>query len=334
MSLARGSAYDATFDPERAFFTEALWQAAPLEVLVNSRVSLGSAALSAWGRLSQGADVKATIAPATVTRAEAIEWPVTYADWAALQGALQQRFSGALTGGTGEGGPVLLAPAAHARASFDELLQEHTWPVADSAGRWIGLTLSRAEADEMTAARLTRLSRIGDVALILALPRPGPRLIQLVPAAVIAATPSVPKPKLHNLQFRGTGLEQPSASMQAAWIAGLFKKRYGAMPVEAEFFSSAKARATRRILLSLADELLGVAEIGGRPLDEARQRALVAASGRLDSFGLAIVSDAVRVVTADARPAPAALLRAVHLVHRALAMTRALRWLALRAQPR
>lgn len=334
-TLARTSANDPSFDPEVAFHRDLLWGMAPLSTLARGRVTLASARLSRQGRLSLAGDTTAMVAAAASPVEEARGWPVTFGDWSQLEKILQKRFSARLSTQP-ETGPLLLAPTFHAKARFDEVAQEHTWPVADAQGRWIGLTLrhgtsqgaSSAYVDEMTGARMIRLSAIGDVCLVLALPQIEAERVALRPVSVIAATPSEPRLKLHELRLQGKGLELPSPDMRAAFMAQLEKRRYGAVPLDLTCGRVPSATATRVVLVALADELLAVAEVGGRLLDEQRQRRIGALGNHLGRYGLIELGRAASAIGERVEPPAAMVLRAVHLVDRALALTRSLEWLS------
>jgi hypothetical protein len=331
-SLARGSANDPSFDPEVAFHRDLLWGAAPLSRLARGRVTLTAAQLSPQGRLSLAGETTATVMAVTPPGDEARGWPVTFGDWAALEKTLQARFSARLSIPP-ESGPLLIAPTFHAKATFDEVAQEHRWPVADEQGRWMALTLrhdtsqSDADVDMLAGARMARLSTIGDVCIVLVLPRIESERLVLQPVSVIAATPSEPRLKLHELRLFSTGLELPSRDMRLAYLAQLQKRRHGAVPLDLSCGHMPSVTATRATLMALTDELLAVAEVGGRLLDEQRRRKIETLGHRLGQYGLAQLGHTTSAVAAVTEPPASVLLRAVHLVNRAMALTRSLEWL-------
>jgi hypothetical protein len=326
VSLARAGAADPGFDPETAFCRDLVWSTAPLAALVRSRVTLSAAQLSPQGRLSLAGSTSATVTPAPPPGEAARTWPVTFSDWAALERWLQTRYAVRLRGAPAVD-PILLAPQAHATATFDELAQEHIWPVADAQGRWLGLVMPHTESDEMAAARMTRLSSIADVCLALATPRlDGERLI-LVPICVVAATPSEPRLKSYDLRLAATGLERPSRDMRAAFIAGLYKRRHGAIPLDTTFVHGAPTTVTRATLVVLADELVAIAELGGQSLDEIRRQKLQGLGERLGQLGLAELGQATTDMAVAGPLSCGAYLALVHLVDRAMARTRQLPWL-------
>ena len=115
--------------------------------------------------------------------------------------------------------------------------------------------------------------------------------------------------------------------MKADWLARCAKSANDALPVDAAFVRSMAVTPTRRTLLLLADDLLAIAELGDRPLAEAMARRLRATAAGLERSGLSVVAHEAACLTRDKVPSPKCVLRATHIVDRALAMTRPLPWL-------
>jgi hypothetical protein len=327
-SLARSSERDASFDPAQAYASDLLWHAAPLHQLIRSQVHLAGGGISLDGRISLGAGAHASIEPWLPARETCLDWPVTFTDWGALQGALQARFDERLA--SPYAGPVivLLAPTLHAKMTFDAVVQEHAWGVADASGRWIGPTLLHDEGQAMIAARLQRISELGDVHLVLAEARLARSGFVLQPIAVVARMPSVGRAGLLNLDLETGGTELPSPAMRADWLSLLARKPECAPPVLARLAPVANRGATSRLLAECAEALLAIAELGavcGGPEQSAR---LAGLAHRLESAGLLPLADAVASV-ADVGPdgAAAALLRAVQVLDRMHAHVRTLAWL-------
>ena len=327
-SLARSSDRDASFDPAQAYASDRLWHAAPLHQLIRSKMHLAGGGISPDGRISLGAGAHASIEPWLPVRETCLDWPVTFTGWGALQSALQVRFDERLASPYAGPLTVLLAPALHAKTTFDAIAQEHTWGLADATGCWIGLTLPHDEAQAMIAARLQRISELGDVHLVLAeahLARSG---FALQPIAVVARMPSGGKIALLNLNLETGGTELPSSAMRADWLTLLARKPDGAPPVLARLAPVANLGATSRLLAECADALLAVAELGtvcGGPEQSAR---LASLAQRLEGAGLLPLADAMATVAGVGRDgAPAAVLRAVHVLDRTHAHVRPLAWL-------
>jgi hypothetical protein len=327
-SLARSSERDPSFDPAQAYASDRLWYAAPLRELIRSKVLLTGGGISPDGRISLGAAAHANVAPWLPVCETCLEWPVTFTDWVALQSAMRARFDERLT--SPYAGPVIviLAPALHTKMTFDAITQEHTWGLADAAGRWIGITRPHDEAQAMIAARLQRISELGDVQLVLVEVHVVRSGFALQPIAVVARMPSIGKTRLLNLDLEAGGTELPSAAMRADWLSLLARKPEGAPPVLARLAPAADRRITSRLLAECAEALLAIAELGtlrGGPEQRARLSGL---AQRLEGAGLLPSADAMAGV-ADAGPedSATALLRAVHILDRTRTFVRQLAWL-------
>jgi hypothetical protein len=327
-SLARSSERDASFDPAQAYASDRLWHAAPLRELIRSKAHLIGGGVSADGRISLGAAAHASAAPWLPVRQTCLEWPVTFTDWIALQGIMQSRFDERLASPYAGSEIVILAPALHARMTFDPIAQEHVWGLADAAGRWIGITLPHDEAQAMIAARLQRISELGDVHLVLVEVHVARSGFVLRAIAVVARMPSVGKIGLLNLDLETGGTELPSAAMRADWLGLLARKPEGAPPVLARLAPAADRGATSRLLAECAETLLAIAELGtlrGGPEQRARLSGL---AQRLEGAGLLPPADAIAgVANAGPGDSAAALLRAVHVLDRTRTFVRQLAWL-------
>jgi hypothetical protein len=180
----------------------------------------------------------------------------------------------------------------------------------------------------MIAARLQRISELGDVHLVLAEVSVARSGFALTPVAVVARMPSVGKIRLLNLDLETGGTELPSAAMQADWLGLLARKPEGAPPVLARLAPAAGRGATSELLAECAEALLAIAEPGtlrGGPEQRAR---LSGVAQRLEGAGLLPPADAM-AGAADAGPGDcaAALLRAVYVLDRTRTFVRQLLWL-------
>jgi hypothetical protein len=244
-----------------------------------------------------------------------------------LQQTLQARFDPGLA--TAAAGPitVVLAPALHAKVAFDAIAQAYTWAVSDAVGRWIGLSLAHEEGRALTAARLQRISELGDVVLVLANAHLDRTRFALEPVAVVGRMPSGGKAELLNLDLESRGTELPSSAMRADWLDLLARTAEGAPPVLARLERAGDAGATAKLLAQCADTLLSFAELGTLPWQ--RQSAeLAGLAQRLEAAGLLPLADAVAAAHgARSEAAAAALLRAVNILDRTCAHARRLAWL-------
>ena len=188
----------------------------------------------------------------------------------------------------------------------------------------------------MIAARLQRISELGDVHLVLA----GARLTRsgfaLQPIAVVASMPSIGKASLLNLDLETGGTELPSPAMRMDWLSLLARKPEGAPPVLARLAPTVDRSATSRLLAECAEALLAIAELGTLRYGMEQNAQLAALARQLEGAGLLPLADGMWGV-ADARSdartdagsngGAAALLRAVQILDRTQAHARPLAWL-------
>lgn len=327
-SMARSSERDASFDPAQAYASDRLWHAAPLRQLIRSKVQIAGGGISPDGRISLGAGAHANAAPWLPAREPCRDWPVTFTEWMALQAALQAHFDERLASPYAGPVTVLLAPALHAKMTFDAIAQQHTWGLADAAGCWMGLTLPHDETQAIIAARLQRISELGDVHLVLTEARLARSNFALQPIAVVARMPSVGKAVLLNLDLETGGTELPSSAMRADWLSLLARKPEGAPPVLAQLGPAADGGATSRLLAECAEPLLAIAELGAVRGGPEQSACLAGLARRLEGAGLLLLADGMAGMAAAASDASAtALLRTVQVLDRTRAHMRQLAWL-------
>jgi hypothetical protein len=210
---------------------------------------------------------------------------------------------------------------------FDAVSQEHTWGLADASGRWIGLSLPHPETQAMIAARLQRISELGDVHLVLADARLARSGFALQPIAVVARMPSVGRTGLLNLDLETGGTELPSPAMRADWLNVLARKPEGAPPVLARLGPVANRGATSRLLAECAEALLAIAELGTVRSGPEQSARLASLAHRLEDAGLLPVADATACAADGGPNGAAAVLRAVQVLDRTHAHVRPLAWL-------
>lgn len=141
-TLARRAGQDPAFVPAAAWRMQPLWQAEPLAVLAHARIEVEGGRRSADDRLSAPASARATIAAREVRPDPSL--PGIVRQWRELRGAWLRQ---AGLGLEASRAPVacLLAPAGIALPYFDDLAQQLVWPVRDTAGEWLALTLDHEE---------------------------------------------------------------------------------------------------------------------------------------------------------------------------------------------
>jgi hypothetical protein len=171
-TLARGAGQDPAFRPAEAWRVQPMWQSEPLAVLAHARIALEGARRSIDDRLSAHASARATIGtrdmrPDPAGRGVVREWRDLRVAW------LRQTGLGLDAVETPVG--CLLAPTVIALPYFDDLAQQLVWPVRDTAGAWLALTLDHEEPmaaaidaleanvrSDWQGMVLVRLTRVGD----------------------------------------------------------------------------------------------------------------------------------------------------------------------------
>jgi SWIM zinc finger len=327
LTLARDSHRDTQFDPIEAYERERLFGAAPMALLCRSRVLLAQARTSPEGRISIAQQTSARLESWQPARAACADWPIAFADWAALAAALADRASPALSAeGLGRA-PVLLMPSRHAPVTFDELAQEHVWPVCDGAGRWTALTLPHDAADPMPAARLARYAAQSTIVLIMAIPGLDRRGFTLTPFALVAETLTAKDPVLASLKLDAPGTAPMSRDTLDWWRMRRPASDDSSQCVAAVLARASWAGTTVQALDEAREALVGVAELGFLKGSGELKR-LAELSRRLERYELRAVAETLtRLVGGEPAEQPAHFLRATHVVERAQALTRTLPWL-------
>lgn len=140
LTLAHADHKDVQFHPKQAFHETPIW-GEPMSRLCGARVAVTGALASASGRLSTSTATMARVEDWSPERDRVRQWACAFDDWERLQAYLQARFAPRLANEADNNVPVVLIFTRHASASFDEITQTLNWPLADAAGRWIGLSL-------------------------------------------------------------------------------------------------------------------------------------------------------------------------------------------------
>ncbi|NBU29024.1 MAG: hypothetical protein EBS42_12665, partial [Caulobacteraceae bacterium] len=273
LSQARADRSDVTFTAEEAF-RRPIW-GAPMSHLAVSEVALRDGAASASGRLSTGQATTATTG-AWTPRPEGIRnWRCAADDWQALETRLQGTFAPGLARPRIEDTAVILVQTRTAPLRFDDLTQSLIWPVADSQGRWIGLTLPYEGIERARIEALERQAQATRFWAILAIAQPVEDRFELHPYGLwadrlvmldfdredrrrrsAAITPAAGLGLIErlkglggrkagdNLAFR-TGGSPTSRALDEAWALLLRRAELGQGQSDATFASQAQALADR-----------------------------------------------------------------------------------------
>lgn len=137
-ALARPSGVDPSFIPDSAYYTGHLFGKSPRD-LSRSQLTLTGALASPQGRLSMSQGVIAK--DVKLFTGTYSELACAYSDWQVLADDLQQAFMQGLYNIAPTIQPVLLVPSNNFEYYFDDLRQQVIWPIMDSNGQWLALTL-------------------------------------------------------------------------------------------------------------------------------------------------------------------------------------------------
>ena len=289
LSLARGAGQDPTFDPARAFASEAVLGAHTLASLSNAELAAEGVAASPQGRLSLAAGGRIEILRSGNTLSD--DWPCAFTRWSALAERLRAHLAGRLTAPAPMLEPVILRPRRTDTPWFDDLAQTLCWPVEDEDGTWIALSVphnpDRQAHSDHVASLLT--SGFGG-AIVVAATIAGPRF-DLRPIALADAN------GIRSLDFdrAGAGKTGLTGRIAALWQRG----RPGFVP--------APKSATIVLLDGIANELTGIAEMGCRALGSDGDHRLAGLAERASRFGLDSIAGAVGGLRTAADLAPALL---------------------------
>jgi hypothetical protein len=164
-TLARGPGQDPQFMPGQAWQYQSMWQTDSLAKLAHAHFELEGASISEDGRLSAPASAKATILQNGV--APSAELSVVIREWSELRSEFHRQAGLGLDAVPGPA-PCLLAPSATASPYFDDLSQKLIWPIRDTQGAWLALTLDHEEPSSVAIEALEDQVRHSWNGLILA----------------------------------------------------------------------------------------------------------------------------------------------------------------------
>ncbi len=157
LTQGRADRSDIGFDPTTAFHNAPVW-GWPMARLCAADVRLKRASASPSRRLSTSQNITADVRSWTPSVESVRRWDCASLDWLALERRLQTILAGRLTAPAPPDTPVILIFTRYASVRFDDLAQTLIWPIADRAGRWIGLTLPFEGVERDRIAVLERLT--------------------------------------------------------------------------------------------------------------------------------------------------------------------------------
>lgn len=299
-SLARGAGQDPAFAPAEAWRTQAMWQAEPLAVLAHARIALEESRLSVDDRLSAPASARAVIIARNVRPDP--RWPGIVREWRDLRETWLRQTGLGLDAGDAAVA-CLLSPNAVGLPYFDDLTQQLVWPVRDSAGEWLALTLDHEEPVATAIEALEAHVRSGWEGMVLVrLVRAGEQL-EAWPITLFGADDPVDlslwrRPYTHGRQQAGHAMR--------GWLERLRKSG-------ARRFIRRQRGGTEAALAAAWRQLLDRAEIGpalAQSLDTRSPGGLAAHADRLDHHGLPALAALIRGV----QDAPTLLVAAYGLL--------------------
>ncbi|WP_182084155.1 hypothetical protein [Aureimonas sp. ME7] len=304
LTLARAAGADPGFSPlEAAQFEPVL--GATLAELSAGAFRLVEGAARPGGRLSSAAG-RATREPGSWSGIVEASGAVS-SDWSELRETLRQSARPSLRARPGAR-LVLLRPVEVERPAFDTLAQCVRWPVGDAAGLWLSLELP---ADDRLEARIEALEaarRARPVPILCVLVRAREGAIVLEPIAIAGETL-----RSLDLPTHREG-KAPARSFFGDWARRFDALRDGMAERNARRLEPvAAASPLYRQTGAAADELLALAELGGRMEDPERLARIERFAGEMRLAGFETPARLLGALASASRDARAHhLLVAVH----------------------
>ncbi|WAJ30346.1 SWIM zinc finger family protein [Antarcticirhabdus aurantiaca] len=279
LTLARAAGTDPGFTRSRSATEEAVL-GQTLARLAAADLTLAGAAADGRGRFSLRAGV-ATRQPGSWRAAiEAVPGAV-FDDWGQLAARLGEALRPALAGAAERGRPFVLRPTALGPLSFDGVAQVGRLPVADAEGVFVELEIPGDERLEARVEALARARGAPTPPLLCVMARLRGDGIVLVPTAIggdalqLLDLPADP--------YR----RQPATSFFADWARRLDALAGRRTSEEPRFEPVPRPNGPRiRLAETAADELLALAELGGRMEDPERLARIERAANGLREIGL------------------------------------------------
>lgn len=302
VSLARTGNGDTHFDPARAYASKLLWQTGTLSTLSKARVNLTNAR-RAGARLSASEQTTGSRLDEEYDVDALPGGPPAFSDWADLHAHLRVRDGLTLSEGFPDREPVILSAAAFEAPYFDDFGQEAVWPLADVAGRWIGL---RVSATKDGANRLDAIEyhlRTVTARYVMATVSVSADGWRLSPYALVIERDDALA--LVNLDFD----EIDTATRKRWWWNYLNKpKPKHGFAQSTGFVVLRDVSTTATLIADILDRLVAYAQAGGRDVDGAPQEIFKQYHQRLENAGLKFLADLTRPFAGESDIAPSHLL--------------------------
>jgi hypothetical protein len=322
-SLARAAGQDPSFEPSLAARREAVWGSS-LTALGDAEVVLDHAQGSPSGRLSLAREVRATVAKRPLARADVERWPDAFADWNDLHRTLLARFSPELRAEGKSSPPVALLPGSFEPPLLDEMSQRLVVPARDRNGMLLALSVPAAH--ERRAGALETVLRDRPW-LVLATASIAEDSFAIAPFALACING---EPGVRSLDFTGPAKGRTGFLAALRERAAALRARMGGRRDSDPTYRT-DDRLTARLLARVADEVLALAELGGRMIDAARLERLDVVARRLDDAGLAPLARLVeRLARSTESLRPHHMLAVMHAVATLQALSRSLPLLVAR----
>ncbi|NKM01250.1 hypothetical protein [Rhizobium leguminosarum] len=307
-TLARAAGSDPGFVPRHAATAEPVFGRS-LAAIAGSAFRLEGASATWDGRLQTGNGRAELLQPGWSAAVQGIEGAVVD-DWKQCALRLASAFRPKLAAPPRRALPLILRPTAFGSLRFDGVAQVGRWPVRDREGAWLELEI---EGDERLDTHFALLGSIGD--------RQPPLLTVLAEArgADIVLSPlgfgtdnltllDLPPPPPATTAQRPSLLSRLTKSLT---LPGVPERK----PTRFEALARPQA-ASQRLISTAFDEILALAELGGRMEDPERLQRMQRLARTLGEAGLALPGSLVgQLATASGQTRPDRLLRAAYALN-------------------
>ncbi|MBY5797699.1 hypothetical protein [Rhizobium leguminosarum] len=307
-TLARGVGSDPGFVPRHAAGAEPVFGRS-LAAIAGSAFRLEGASATGEDRLQTGSGRAELLQPGWSAAVQGIEGAVVD-DWKQCALRLASAFRPKLAAPPRRALPLILRPTAFGSLRFDGVAQVGRWPVRDREGAWLELEI---EGDERLDTHFALLGTIGD--------RQPPLLTVLAEARGADIVLSPLGFGTDSLTLLDLPPPAPTATGQKPSLLSRLTKSLtlpGAperKPLRFEALARPQA-ASRRLISTAFDEILALAELGGRMEDPERLQRMQRLGRTLGESGLTLPGSLVgQLATASGQTRPDRLLRAAYALN-------------------